>query len=94
MGIYMDEPESLHLYTYCKNDGVNMVDPSGHWGKEESKTILKFHFQFKKRENNGKVAMPTGHSQTASPSQRQTELPEQSKGEKVSLDIAFEYALG
>ena len=46
MGIYMDEPESLHLYTYCKNDGVNMVDPSGHWGKEESKTILKFHFQF------------------------------------------------
>ena len=46
MGIYMDEPESLHLYTYCKNDGVNMVDPSGHWGKEESKTIIKFHFQF------------------------------------------------
>ena len=25
-----DEPESLHLYTYCENDGVNMVDPSGH----------------------------------------------------------------
>ena len=24
------EPESLHLYTYCENDGVNMVDPSGH----------------------------------------------------------------
>ena len=29
-----DEPLSLHLYTYCENDGVNMVDPSGHWGKE------------------------------------------------------------
>ena len=25
-----DEPESLHLYAYCGNDGVNMVDPSGH----------------------------------------------------------------
>ena len=25
-----DEPESLHLYTYCENDGVNAVDPSGH----------------------------------------------------------------
>lgn len=25
-----DEPLSLHLYTYCANDGVNMVDPSGH----------------------------------------------------------------
>ena len=25
-----DEPLSLHLYTYCENDGVNMVDPSGH----------------------------------------------------------------
>ena len=24
-----DEPLSLHLYTYCANDGVNMVDPSG-----------------------------------------------------------------
>ena len=25
-----DEPLSLHLYTYCGNDGVNAVDPSGH----------------------------------------------------------------
>ena len=25
-----DEPESLHLYTYCENDGVNCFDPSGH----------------------------------------------------------------
>lgn len=25
-----DEPLSLHLYTYCDNDGVNQVDPSGH----------------------------------------------------------------
>ena len=24
-----DEPESLHLYAYCENDGVNMVDPNG-----------------------------------------------------------------
>ena len=24
-----DEPESLHLYTYCENDGVNAWDPSG-----------------------------------------------------------------
>ena len=25
-----DDPLSLHLYTYCGNDGVNCVDPSGH----------------------------------------------------------------
>lgn len=25
-----DEPLSLHLYTYCENDGVNQVDPSGY----------------------------------------------------------------
>ena len=25
-----DEPESLHLYAYCGNDGVNAWDPSGH----------------------------------------------------------------
>ena len=25
-----DEPLSLHLYTYCANDGVNVWDPSGH----------------------------------------------------------------
>lgn len=24
------DPLSLHLYTYCRNDGVNQVDPSGH----------------------------------------------------------------
>ena len=26
-----DEPLSLHLYAYCGNDGVNSVDPSGHF---------------------------------------------------------------
>ena len=26
-----DEPLSLHLYTYCANDGVNAWDPSGHY---------------------------------------------------------------
>lgn len=30
-----DDPLSLHLYTYCENDGVNKVDPSGHWSKLE-----------------------------------------------------------
>ncbi len=25
-----DEPESLHLYAYCENDGVNGIDPSRH----------------------------------------------------------------
>ena len=25
-----DEPLSLHLYTYCENDGVNYIDPEGH----------------------------------------------------------------
>lgn len=25
---------SLNLYTYCNNDSVNQVDPSGHWGKQ------------------------------------------------------------
>ena len=25
-----EEPLSLHLYTYCENDGVNAWDPSGH----------------------------------------------------------------
>ena len=34
-----DEPESLHLYTYCENDGVNMVDPTGHWGMTDGKYV-------------------------------------------------------
>lgn len=25
---------TLNLYTYCENDGVNRVDPTGHWGKD------------------------------------------------------------
>ena len=36
-----DEPESLHLYAYCGNDGVNSVDPSGHKIKY-SKSGIKF----------------------------------------------------
>ncbi len=35
-----DEPESLHLYTYCENDGVNMVDPTGHWGRRSSNSFV------------------------------------------------------
>ena len=36
-----DEPESLHLYAYCENDGVNMVDSTGHWS-------MKLHTQITK----------------------------------------------
>ena len=36
-----EEPESLHLYVYCGNDGVNMVDPSGHWKKKIHERITK-----------------------------------------------------
>ena len=36
-----DEPESLHLYAYCGNDGVNMVDPSGHCIQKAFKAIRK-----------------------------------------------------
>ncbi len=42
-----DEPESLHLYTYCENDGVNMTDPTGHWGKETETSIARI-FEFYK----------------------------------------------
>ncbi len=31
-----DEPMSLHLYTYCENDGVNAWDPSGHYKVTEA----------------------------------------------------------
>ena len=34
------EPESLHLYTYCENDGVNAWDPSGHVSKNKIKQKL------------------------------------------------------
>lgn len=34
-----DDPLSLHLYTYCDNDGVNQVDPSGHWGKKKGEYV-------------------------------------------------------
>jgi RHS repeat-associated protein len=28
-------PESLHKYTYCKNNTVNLADPTGKWGSAE-----------------------------------------------------------
>jgi len=38
-----DEPESLHLYTYCENDGVNSIDPSGHVPKPvEAAEMVEF----------------------------------------------------
>ena len=34
-----EDPLSLHLYAYCDNDGVNQVDPSGHWGRTNGKYV-------------------------------------------------------
>ncbi len=42
-----DEPLSLHLYAYCENDGVNMVDPSGHWGIEPARKDSKVKCKYK-----------------------------------------------
>lgn len=36
-----DEPLSLHLYTYCENDGANHVDPSGHILEKIGNAYLK-----------------------------------------------------
>lgn len=30
---------TLNLYTYCENDAVNMVDPSGHWGRKNGRFV-------------------------------------------------------
>ncbi len=29
-----DDPLSLHLYIYCGNDGVNLIDPGGHFWRK------------------------------------------------------------
>lgn len=34
-----DDPLSLHLYAYCDNDGVNQVDPSGHWKRKTHRKL-------------------------------------------------------
>ena len=41
---------SLNLYTYCKNDSVNMVDPTGHWGthKEKKKKVFTHRYMTQK----------------------------------------------
>ncbi len=36
----VENPYTLHLYTYCKNDPVNYVDPSGHARKKKGKYDL------------------------------------------------------
>lgn len=53
MDTYTGEEEdisSLNLYTYCYNDSVNMVDPTGHWGthKEKGKKVFTHKFMTKK----------------------------------------------
>lgn len=35
-----DDPATLHLYTYCMNDGVNYWDPSGHWAFSENGNVM------------------------------------------------------
>lgn len=45
-----DEPLSLHLYTYCENDGVNAWNPSGH--RSYVFTIKEFRGEAKGIKNN------------------------------------------
>ncbi len=65
-----DDPESLHLYAYCGNDGVNGVDPSGHstqypsgmpssdynkWLKNKNKKVDKYLTPSKLKKKYGKI---------------------------------------
>lgn len=52
---------SLHLYAYCEYDGVNMWDPSGHWG---SKTHRKTTKRAIKRVNKKFIKKLTGEKET------------------------------
>ena len=51
-----DDPLSLHLYTYCGNDGVNAWDPSGHKKKftYERNPYTEFSESFGKSRNSKK----------------------------------------
>jgi len=42
-----EEPMSLHVYLYCLNNPVNMLDPSGLWGGYTHKTIIEWVFRYK-----------------------------------------------
>lgn len=42
-----DDALSLHLYTYCGNDGVNAWDPSGHWSKKVIHTGMTIRIAYK-----------------------------------------------
>lgn len=56
-----DDSMSLHLYAYCEYDGVNMWDPSGHWG---SKTHRKTTKRAIKRVNKKFIKKLTGEKET------------------------------
>jgi RHS repeat-associated protein len=40
-----DEPMSLHVYLYCQNEPVNMLDPSGLWGAPIHNEIIDAYFR-------------------------------------------------
>ncbi len=56
-----DEPLSLHLYTYCENDGVNAWDPSGHKIKLATKSKKKILTTLYKLTGNKLKIMNKGH---------------------------------
>jgi len=39
----LEEPDTLHLYVYCKNNPVNYVDPSGHFALTLTMTVGAFY---------------------------------------------------
>ena len=81
-----DAPLSLHLYTYCENDGVNHVDPTGHWKKKThekiTKEVLKRVKKYKNRYTRKYILQGCSY-----PDKAKNLVKNASKGKKVNIEV-------
>lgn len=81
------DPLSLNLYTYCQNNSIRYIDPSGH-------AVTEWDAQYCSKEDVAQLAVLTAQWLVATTDKQRTDIHNQAEAIRNKYRIAGEYGTG